>query len=209
MPRAAAPSKGGAASPNPAKRAASARSTGRSSATRSASGKPLKAAPETAQEAEPIEQLSIGELAELTEVSTRTIRYYEELGILPEPTRTPGGTRRYPREYAFYVEGAKLLKQLGFGLEEIAEIGQFALTGAAASDQTRGILKRKLADLDHRIRVLTKLYDVVAQAAGGSQTQAMPVGKLLQWLSASAAEEEAEAASSNKRRGRTSQGTKG
>src|SRR4051794_18057446 len=81
--------------------------------------------------------LSIGELAKQTGVSTRTIRYYEELGILPTPERTEGGTRRYPSDYIFYVEGARILKQLGFGLEEIAELGQFALTGASASKHTQ------------------------------------------------------------------------
>src|SRR5262245_12233239 len=94
-------------------------------------------------------ELSIGQLAELTDVSTRTIRYYEELGILPTPPRTPGRTRRYPREYIFYVEGAKALKQLGFGLDEIAELGRFALTGARASKRTQAILQEKLADLEH------------------------------------------------------------
>lgn len=119
---------------------------------------------------EPAEQerdttLGIGELAERTQVSTRTIRYYEELGILPAPARSNGGTRRYPREYVFYVEGARNLKQLGFSLEEIAELGQFALTGTTASTRTQAMLKTKLAQLEHRIRVLHRLHDLVAEAA--------------------------------------------
>ena len=46
--------------------------------------------------------LSIGELARDTGVSSRTIRYYEELGILPEPRRSAGGTALAPpfRAYA-------------------------------------------------------------------------------------------------------------
>jgi DNA-binding transcriptional MerR regulator len=132
---------------------------------------------------ESVGELSIGELAELTSVSTRTIRYYEELGILPTPTRTPGGTRRYPREYIFFVEGAKTLKQLGFGLEEIAELGQFALTGAAASKRTQAILKEKLADLDHRIRVLERLHNIVAEAATSKKSNGSPVPELLRWVS--------------------------
>ncbi len=38
--------------------------------------------------------VSIGQLAKAAGVSSRTIRYYEELGILPEPRRSPGGTAR-------------------------------------------------------------------------------------------------------------------
>src|SRR5690606_39841447 len=51
--------------------------------------------------------LSIGELARRAQVSPRTIRYYEELGILPTPQRTAGGSRRYPPEYVSYVQDRK------------------------------------------------------------------------------------------------------
>jgi DNA-binding transcriptional MerR regulator len=128
-------------------------------------------------------EVSIGELAELAMVSTRTIRYYEELGILPSPQRTPGGTRRYPREYIFYVEGAKILKGLGFGLEEIAELGKFALTGTSASKRTQAILQEKLAELDHQIRVLHRLQKLVANAAANHKTSGSAVPELLRWIS--------------------------
>lgn len=126
--------------------------------------------------------LSIGELARRTGVSTRTIRYYEELGILPTPERTDGGTRRYPKEYVFYVEGARALKDLGFGLEEIAELGKFALTGHWDSERSRSILSRKLAELDHRIKVLDRLHDLVVEAAKAEQDD-QSVPPLLRWVS--------------------------
>lgn len=129
------------------------------------------------------ETLSIGELAKRTGVSTRTIRYYEELGILPAPKRTDGGTRRYPSDYIFYVEGARLLKQLGFGLEEIAELGQFALTGASASKRTQAILQQKMSELEHRIRVLTRLKELVVGATKSRQLSEPPVSALLRWVS--------------------------
>jgi DNA-binding transcriptional MerR regulator len=126
--------------------------------------------------------LSIGELAKRTGVSTRTIRYYEELGILPRPERTDGGTRRYPREYIFYVEGARTLKDLGFGLEEIAELGKFALTGTWDSERSRSILTRKLSELEHRIRVLNRLHDLVEDAAKATAKGKASVPPLLRWV---------------------------
>jgi DNA-binding transcriptional MerR regulator len=129
------------------------------------------------------ELLSIGELAKQANVSTRTIRYYEELGILPPPERTAGGTRRYPRDYIFYVEGARILKQLGFGLDEIAELGQFALTGTSASSRTKVILKERLTELEHRIRVLNRLYELVNEAAASPKSKGSPVHGLLRWVS--------------------------
>lgn len=127
--------------------------------------------------------LSIGELAKQTGVSTRTIRYYEELGILPTPERTEGGTRRYPREYVFYVEGARALKDLGFGLEEIAELGKFALTGQFDSERSRSILTRKLAELERRIKVLDRLHDLVVEAAKASEKGDSTLPPLLRWVS--------------------------
>lgn len=131
------------------------------------------------------DQLSIGELAELTSVSTRTIRYYEELGILPAPPRTPGGTRRYPRAYVFYVEGAKVLKQLGFGLDEIAELGRFALNGTSASSRTQAILQQRQTELGRRIRVLDRLHELVRDAASSEHgADDPPVPDLLMWVGA-------------------------
>lgn len=126
--------------------------------------------------------LSIGELAKRTGVSTRTIRYYEELGILPTPERTTGGTRRYPKEFVFYVEGARNLKELGFGLDEIAELGKFALTGTWDSERSREILVRKLAELEHRIKVLTRLHSLVVEASASPQSAALTVPTLLRWV---------------------------
>lgn len=128
------------------------------------------------------DSLSIGELAKRTRVSTRTIRYYEELGILPRPERTEGGTRRYPREYVFFVEGARTLKELGFGLEEIAELGKFALTGTWDSERSRTILTRKLSELEHRIKVLNRLYDLVEEASKSSRKDGNTVPPLLRWV---------------------------
>src|SRR5580698_4980563 len=63
--------------------------------------------------------VSIGQLAKAAGVSSRTIRYYEELGILPEPRRSAGGTRKYPSEYSSYIAVALALKDHGFRLEEV------------------------------------------------------------------------------------------
>lgn len=128
--------------------------------------------------------LSIGELAEQAGLSTRTIRYYEELGILPPPERTTGGTRRYSRDYFFYLEGTRILKQLGFELEEIAELGRSALTGASASTRTQVILQEKVAQLDRKIRVLHRLYELVSEAATSTATSNTSTSDLLRWVSA-------------------------
>jgi DNA-binding transcriptional MerR regulator len=116
--------------------------------------------------------LSIGQLAALTGVSSRTIRYYEELGILPQPRRSPGGTRKYSRDYRFYVEGALALKDLGFRLEEIELIGRIAL-GQPVSSQQRAqvaeLVRENTRALEHKIRVLNRLREVLLEEAPSQQ----------------------------------------
>ena len=108
--------------------------------------------------------MSVGQLAAVTKVSSRTIRYYEELDILPPPPRSPRGTRKYPPEYRFYVEGALALKELGFSLDEIRLLGRLAL-GRPMSESDRGVtkevLRAKTSTLERRIKVLQRLRDLV------------------------------------------------
>jgi DNA-binding transcriptional MerR regulator len=67
--------------------------------------------------------LRIGEAAARAGVSTRTLRYYEELGLLPPSTRTTGGARRYSETELERLAHIRELQDLmGFNLEEIRAI---------------------------------------------------------------------------------------
>jgi DNA-binding transcriptional MerR regulator len=117
--------------------------------------------------------LSIGQLAKQTGVSSRTIRYYEELGILPEPKRSPGGTRKYPPEYRFYLEGALALKELDFSLEEIKLLGRLAL-GRNLSRQEREqaleTVRHKMQRLERKIEILHQLRSVLQDPTSDGST---------------------------------------
>ncbi len=115
--------------------------------------------------------ISIGQLAEETGVSSRTIRYYEELGILPKPRRSPGGTRKYSPEYRFYVEGAVALKELGFSLDEIKLVGRLALgrpMTARQREHAAESIGEKMEVLEHKMAVLDRLRTVLQQRDGAN-----------------------------------------
>ncbi len=123
--------------------------------------------------------LSIGQLAKLCGVSPRTLRYYEELGILPAPPRSAGGTRLYPKNYRFYVEGALALKELGFTLDEIVLLGQLALGRPLARrkrEQAQRVVRDHLDIFEHKIHVLERLRDVLVEADGSNPGGAHPGG---------------------------------
>jgi DNA-binding transcriptional MerR regulator len=113
--------------------------------------------------------VSIGQLAKAAGVSSRTIRYYEELGILPEPRRTSGGTRKYPREYCGYIETALALKDLGFRLEEVKPLARLALGRVIAPGQrarAAQLVEDRIQALDRKVAVLRKLRECVDQPDG-------------------------------------------
>ncbi|MFI5273492.1 MAG: MerR family transcriptional regulator [Ktedonobacterales bacterium] len=74
---------------------------------------------------EPEEYLRIEQVAARTSLTKRTLRYYEEIGLLAPPTRTEGGYRLYnPADIANLERIKRLRDLLGFSLAEIREIAQ-------------------------------------------------------------------------------------
>jgi DNA-binding transcriptional MerR regulator len=68
------------------------------------------------------ELLQIGEVARLVGVSTKTIRYYHEIHLLPEPERTESGYRLYTAQHLLRLRRIRRLRALGLSLERIREI---------------------------------------------------------------------------------------
>lgn len=120
------------------------------------------------------EDLLIGKVAARTGVNPKTIRYYEEVGLLPKPDRkriayASAGYRLYSEEDVErlrLIQGARLLDL------SLAEIRQLltALNGHAARPRLRQLLQEKLAALDRKMKNLELLRvriehikDVIAQ----------------------------------------------
>lgn len=70
--------------------------------------------------------LSIGALAEQTDSNIQTIRYYEQIGLLPEPPRTEGGQRRYEPEAVRRLTFIRHARDLGFDIKAIRELMRLA-----------------------------------------------------------------------------------
>ena len=73
-------------------------------------------------EPEAIVTMHIGELAEKTGLSLRTIRHYDEVGLLKPSGRTEGGFRLYSQEDLSRLLLIRRMKPLGFSLEEMTEL---------------------------------------------------------------------------------------
>ena len=101
--------------------------------------------------------LRIGELATDLGINPKTIRYYEEIGLLPAPRRTVAGYRQYgaaDRERLRFITKAKTI---GLTLREIREILALRDGGEEPCPHLGQLLDRKLAAVDVHLRLLTEL----------------------------------------------------
>ncbi|NUT35481.1 MAG: MerR family transcriptional regulator [Hamadaea sp.] len=106
--------------------------------------------------------MRIGELAEQAGTSTRTLRYYEQQGLLTA-RRTANGYREYDETDLRLVQEIRSLLEIGFGLEETRPFVDCLREGNASGAMCRGsqeVLGRKLTDLD---AVITRLQAVRSQ----------------------------------------------
>ncbi|MGB0499060.1 MAG: MerR family transcriptional regulator [Rubricella sp.] len=101
--------------------------------------------------------LAIGTLAKRTGTKVQTIRYYEQIGLLPEPGRTEGGQRRYGDDDLDRLAFVRHARQLGFTLEAIRELLDLSDNpGHSCADVDR-IAHRQLKEVEARIARLEAL----------------------------------------------------
>ncbi|MEZ5244604.1 MAG: heavy metal-responsive transcriptional regulator [Acidimicrobiales bacterium] len=95
--------------------------------------------------------MKIGELADLASVSTKTIRYYESIGLLAEPDRTPSGYRDYDGAATERLRFIRDAQATGLTLAEIQSVLELKDAGRNSCAHTRSLLERHLAELDGQI----------------------------------------------------------
>jgi DNA-binding transcriptional MerR regulator len=104
--------------------------------------------------------LTIAEVRRQTGLSARTLRYYEEVGLLPGVRRRAGGRRVYGADELERLRFIGRLKTLGLTLAEIKELNAvYAIAGSTGAMLSRldELLARHLGDLDARIAELETL----------------------------------------------------
>jgi MerR family redox-sensitive transcriptional activator SoxR len=102
-------------------------------------------------------RLTIGEVAAEAGVAATTLRYYEQIGLIPAPARL-GGQRRYDESVLARLEVIGLCKSAGFALEEIQLLFADDAPGRPAS---RALAKAKLAEIDAQMESLARARAVI------------------------------------------------
>jgi DNA-binding transcriptional MerR regulator len=101
-----------------------------------------------------MDDIGIGRLAELTGVKVPTIRFYEQIGLLPAPTRTEGGQRRYDARAVGRVTFIRHARDLGFEVDEVRELLRLADRPDASCKTVDVIARHQVARIDAKIKRL-------------------------------------------------------
>ena len=112
------------------------------------------------------ELLSIAEVREKTGVSARTLRYYEELGLLPGVRRRAGGRRVYGTDEIERLAFIQRLKKLGLSLAEVKELNAVYAIGGSTRDmlgRLEELLEGHRDALDARIEELIALRSEIGR----------------------------------------------
>jgi Cu(I)-responsive transcriptional regulator len=117
-------------------------------------------------------ELSIGGLAQQTSCKVQTIRYYEQIGLMPEPLRTNGNQRRYDLRHAERLAFIRHSRELGFSLDAIRQLLDLSDDPDRPCENVDAIAKNQLQEVNRRIASLkalkTELERMITQCRGGN-----------------------------------------
>jgi MerR family transcriptional regulator, copper efflux regulator len=111
------------------------------------------------------ESMTIGEVAARTGVPPKTIRFYEEAGIIARPNRDENRYRTYSDIDVQTLRFIAHARSLGFSLKEIGELLSLYRDQRRASKDVKRLALSRVADLDRKIAELTAIRNTIAELA--------------------------------------------
>ncbi|SIT48408.1 Heavy metal-dependent transcription regulator 2 [Paraburkholderia ribeironis] len=101
--------------------------------------------------------MNIGEVASVSRVSTKMIRHYEGLGLLPQASRTSSGYRQYSDKDVGRLRFIRHCRDLGFSLDRISELLDLWQNRERSSRQVKTLARAHIAELDEKLKELNEM----------------------------------------------------
>lgn len=111
----------------------------------------------------PASDLKRSDLARLTGCNLETIRYYESVGLLPDPPRTASGHRRYGPAHVDRLRFVMRARDLGFSMDEIRSLLSLADRGSQSCAEVERIGRQHLDVVRSKIRDLQRIETVLSE----------------------------------------------
>ncbi|MBI2979847.1 MAG: MerR family transcriptional regulator [Chloroflexi bacterium] len=105
----------------------------------------------------------IGQLSRKLGISTNTIRYYERLGLIPQPYRAHNTYRVYAKEHEEHLIFIQKAKRFGLSLNEIKTLVDIRAIGEMPCEEAKRLIRMHLEDLNTRIQKMIVFRDELAE----------------------------------------------
>jgi len=126
--------------------------------------------------------LTIGELSKKTHCKVPTIRYFEDIGLLPPPSRTSGNQRRYEPEHVRRLVFIQHCRELGFQQNTVRDLLSLIEDPSQSCEAVTSIARARLEDVNRRITRLSALKDelerMIEDCQGGEIADCQIIGSL-------------------------------
>ena len=116
-------------------------------------------------------RLNIGDLAKATGTKVVTIRYYEQIGLLPVPSRTEGNYRAYRDEHMRRLRFIRRCRDLGFTLDQVRDLLRLSSQQNQDCADVDRITAQHLTEIEQKIADLTRLADELRRLSNCCQGQ--------------------------------------
>ena len=126
--------------------------------------------------------LKRAELANRSGCNIETIRYYEKIGVLPDPPRSVSGYRLYDEKHLVRLRFILRARELGFPIEEIRGLLDLVDGGTQTCAEVKARTERHLEDVRARIADLKRIERVLAQTAKQCSGDEVPDCPILEAL---------------------------
>jgi MerR family mercuric resistance operon transcriptional regulator len=131
-----------------------------------------------------MEKLTIGRLATNAGINLETIRYYERIGLMPEPGRTECGHRSYAAAHVRRLAFIRRARELGFALEDIRTLLELAEPGRVSCGQVQKLAARHLHTVRSKLADLAKMEKLLAKTVAQCSRDGSSACPVLEMLDA-------------------------
>src|SRR5690606_13174372 len=126
--------------------------------------------------------MKIGALAKATDTKVETVRYYENIGLLPPPARTTANYRDYGSDHLARLSFIRRARNLGFTLKALRELLELSDNEDQSCEAVDDIASRHLAEIDQKIDDLTTLRSELDRLIGACQHGTVGECKIIETL---------------------------
>ncbi len=123
-----------------------------------------------------------GQLARQTGCNAETIRYYEHIGLMPEPRRGANGYRRYDQQQARRLRFIMRGRELGFSIDELKGLLRLVDRDAVSCAQVEALARRHLQAVRSRIADLRRIERVLDETLAACSGDDVPECALIDTL---------------------------